>query len=272
MGLAEVFEHISEAKDQDILKFLNEGLKRVENVPVPTKDKIFRMSGLSDMCPREEYLAAVHNVERKKKWTAEQNTAMAFGTMFHDWIRHELLGPLGILYGQWKCARCESRVEREDGATRYRMPKEPCAKCKHDKWFFHEDEIIDPVRGISGHHDGVLYWNEEYYLLELKTANDWSFKGFMMKGTPEYYVDQAVGYQELFGFDKTLMIYQNKDTSKRHTAIIRQDKERVSRLFGKITAFRQALDGGPIPDRICENASCTRAKGCTLAKVCFQRG
>lgn len=275
MAIADVVKSLhaerKEKENKTLEAHLDRLLTEVEQVPPLTVDSIFRASGLSDMCPRAEVLAARHNVIRENEIPAARRTAMDLGSVFHDWFRDDVLGPAGLVLGRWKCKHCHFSPDQMDGSFRYKQPQAECIQCgKGPSWTFIEEEFFNKEIGLMGHSDGMTTWEGEDWLLEMKTANSNSYRMMTKDGLPQYYIDQSQVYMDMFGHKQALFLIQNKDSGKRATIKVYKDQERIDYLYGKIRSFRQSMrDGVSLPDRICVADNCPRAEKCQLVSLCF---
>jgi hypothetical protein len=271
MGIADVISVIQEERRKSLESHISKLLIREDVIPPPTVDTVFRTSSLSNMCPREEVLAAKHQISRDNGVSADLVTTFFIGHHFETWFREDVLGPAGLLLGKWICHDCGYSADEVGGYKRYRQPKD-CLGCgKTSKQHFIEESFYNKGLGLTGHNDGTIYWEDEYWLLELKTANEFNFGNMVKKGLPEKYIDQAQVYMDAFGHDRTMFIIQNKNSSKRVAIKIMRDSSKVKIQYQKLIEFRQCMkDGMRLPQRTCVLPTCPRAKGCPLMEKCFE--
>lgn len=263
MAISDVLRRIRNPANKSLVMAVDDFLTQVEHVPPPNRNTYFRASQMSDMCPREEYLAAKHNFTRKRELSHHFGTACGLGKSFHWWFRNDVLGPMGVLIGKWECNKCYKFVDEQ------RMPSEP--HCTESRWQFVEPAYFDKELMITGHSDGVIRWNLEEMLLELKSANTRGFNEFLKNGPPKYYSDQIQMYLFFSGLKKALLLYQNKDSSKKHQMVIDRDDSRIAILRSKVAAYRNGMDKNQAPDRVCVSSDCPRAQQCQLREICFQK-
>lgn len=94
-----------------------------------------------------------------------------------------------------------------------------------------EAEIKNRWGGVFGHIDGIVFYNDEFYLLEMKTAKEQRFKEMVKKGIPDYYYSQIQIYmanstqlsESGRKLEKCLYFIFNKNTSEIDINVIPAD-------------------------------------------------
>jgi hypothetical protein len=185
----------------------------------------WHVSQFCSMCPRKEVLKKLVSYSEEVLST---NTKLLrifhIGSAVHRWYQEEYFGPMGILWGKWRCSRCHAiywgvmpeikhDCEQGQGLINYfcddvgcfRYPEhiEKRGGCNHcgvwGKWeyeevpVFYEDSRLS--KPIVGHADGIIYLGRRWILLEIKTINEWAFK--LMKGARESHQNQGQVYGNL---------------------------------------------------------------------------
>lgn len=128
-----------------------------------------------------------------------------------------------------------------------------------------EVEITDHGITLKGHIDGIV----DDHLLEIKSANDKSFKEFMAKGYEhnKKYKAQLHTYMVLLDINKAIAIVENKNDSNLYIEEIKLDRDYVTKLLIDVFA---AITSEEAPARMCPNQSWFEAKWCPLREVCFE--
>jgi len=279
--MLDVLKHLKNTEGDDLIKQIDGFLVEERITPPPTIETIFRASGISKICPREEVIAGLQGITRKQEFGSMFVTAVRIGNDFHTWYQDEVLGRMGILYGRWKCRECEHIPEERNGNKRYTMHDvRECPSCGAENpapedrankslWEYVEDEYINEELGISGHKDGTIFHNGKFKLFELKTSNQNYFNKFKKNGPPENYADQMQMYMEIFEHDEGILLYQNKNTFGKAMMELKRDQDRFKFLVGKVEEFRTGMNTGILPERLCVKKDCPRAKECPVVEQCF---
>ena len=261
------------------------------------KDGLFRVSGLYNLCPREEVLASRFDIIRTWHKQPGLQITMDVGHLFHDLYRDIYFGPMGDWIGAWRCVRCgwdtdkggfSSPPKSKGGCTDpghcVKMP-EKCGSC-HAPFWVHPDSgykgsgsfkewlIEDHEIGISGHPDGwSVRVGEKRIMTDLKSH---SYRGFNSRRKMRDGHDVQVGTYGLMCGDKGGEVwYLNKSPWGDHPNFLRQivaplDKEMLrDRLYVPMGKLREGLNGGPLPERVCVVPDVPRAESCQLCSICF---
>jgi hypothetical protein len=228
------------------------------------KEDYFRASSIHGMCPREQAISHKYKIDHRQKIGPDLWKTFKFGRVFEDFFRDKLLGDSKLLVGKWKCGLCEFSPAREE---RYAKP-DSCEVCGAAKFEYVEEMLKDDVVGIGGHPDGFIEWQEQKYVLETKTTNNFNFSKVIAKPF-DHHVAQTQIYMKLSEHNKALIWYFNKDTSKDICHQVDYDPNFVEFLMDKPRQYREYLNTGILPERICFNPLNTRAIKCSLCKLCF---
>lgn len=99
-----------------LYEFLKESSERNS---AERRDGFLHVSNLYDLCPRREIINLAYE---EKKDRVEPRLQMIFdhGTAAHEWYRQRYFGPMGYLWGTWRCSRCR---KKSIGV----MPSGPCS-------------------------------------------------------------------------------------------------------------------------------------------------
>ncbi len=125
--------------------------------------------------------------------------------------------------------------------------------------------------GYGGHvvykADGHVQFLERDMLLEIKSMNDGRFKSFEKKGVklahPDYY-DQVQLGMKLSGFDETLFVAYNKNSSKYWAEVVKRDDDRIGFLEARLHVVMRngATRSAKSPDD-------WRCEGCFKKSACW---
>lgn len=269
-GLGDVFRALDKERVKDLREWTDDALVTTREAPVLGEKDLVRASGMYKFCPRLEALKIKHDKPLSETISAKLNKTFDFGRAFEVYFRDEKLGNLGLVIGKWQCQECGFTPERYAGAPRYKKP-DTCPKCgQRGQFRYREEEKTDERIGLRGHCDGFLYWGNEYSILEMKTANDHRFKTVKKQGRPfDDHVAQVQVYMRMYGYDKALIWYFNKDSSDDLTFWVNHDKEYSWSLFQRIVDFREFFKTGVVPKGICVTKEDDKAKKCDLCELCF---
>lgn len=117
----------------------------------------------SDWCPRHDQYRILGTEANYKKRSPSFKLENVFDyghsahRKYQNWIAE-----MGILWGKWVCKECDN--EWLDTSP------EQCPSCKSRKMRYAEVPLDDPESMISGHSDGVVYLDNSYKMIEIKTV------------------------------------------------------------------------------------------------------
>lgn len=162
------------------------------------REEGFHPSQLFDFCPRQRVLAHFFPKPGDGYFSPESQSRMDWGTAWHWFAQNHYFGPMGLLYGWWRCNRC-GKIMKDTLMPPPDLYCTPSTGVRPDAEMEHlvkvEDEIAAKKRprrggywtyvehrvhteeGIVGHIDGFLQmpWGEKV-LLEIKTMDGKWFK------------------------------------------------------------------------------------------------
>lgn len=209
--------------------------------------------------------------------------AMKIGTDIHAFIQDDLLGPLGVLLGDWVCSKCTHVHEL------CFYPKE-CEKCGNKRFTYGEISLISEDKyKFSGHLDGIVCFNrltallkdepltddipQDLVHLEIKSSNEYAFDALVSTGMPAiYYQWQANIYHHLLEVDRTVFLYlnvANKDLADilyHHDPLIMEEcKEKAALQWECIEAKKMP----PAKWKKCKTHKSKDAKTCPFRDRCF---
>lgn len=180
--------------------------------------------------------------------------------------------------GEWFAYVCECGYERKGKFEAKNARDYPVdVDTDYNLLTFKEWHVEDPVVGIKGHPDGwVVLDGAKPRIVDIKSISANGFK--RLSKYKEGHDLQVWGYQHCCGCTDGpgSVMYVNKSPWGDHTAFVREftvppfDKRIFdSRVRTPIDEMRNGINGGPLPDRSCVSADCTRANSCQIADICF---
>lgn len=239
-----------------------------------------RSSGIATLCPREEVLAALHDITRTEIQSADDMLLLSLGSDFHSKLQDEILPYVGVLYGEWKCKECvkvyggKGRKKVLEPATDLILKPEKCTRCESVDFTYVEQLLEDSEVHITGHMDGFIRvpFREDLGVFEGKSISPRGAAD--IKEVPK--IDHEVQvqlYMWLTGLSWAIILYWDKGTYGLN-GITEHFVERDDALIGTvretIRSIWSGIEGGPLPDRICVSASAPRAAECACRKPCFE--
>jgi hypothetical protein len=236
-------------------------------IPIPDKDTIYRVSGLSKMCPRQEVLRYLHKVEYSETINPTLQKTFDFGHAFHSVVQNNWFGKFGWLHGDWKCTNCGSVYKNQ------LKPDHVCNKCGHDDMYqYVELSLADEKNFLTGHPDGILIIDGFEYVMELKSSNSKMFQYItgVLRRPLDAHLHQINMYMFMLGKKRGVVIYFDKDTGAWVQYHVLYNQDVVDDQLGKISTTKQGIARKiPPENRICPNSSCDRAKVCPVRRQCF---
>lgn len=131
-----------------------------------------------------------------------------------------------------------------------------------------EVPVVDHVRKIVGHADGILVINGKRYLLEIKTINDRGYQK-LVEAKPEH-IEQSTLYLGLLKLDGVIVLYVNKNTSEMKEFRSMFNKSLYEkRLLPRIAKFKQDVKNRILPNRESEDPHRFPCTYCGYTEVCW---
>lgn len=291
----------------DILPALDIHLLKMSALP-SNREPGWHPSEFHSTCPRQAVITKILD-EPGGSDSIDGRLQRIFdtGTALHSWYQNRYFGPMGILWGGWKCSRCH-------GVKTGFMPKEKCscvkdARCEAicgeapgaqrggclncgiwGSWTYQEIQLFLSSKqmtasgfevevSIVGHMDGLIFLANKWGVLEMKTIND---RGFGMLPAPqEGHRNQVQTYMKLAqyvpGIERTMrptvghVLYINKNNSDLKAFTLEPDEEFQNRVIKVPLQYEVAMAEGVLPVRIpeCTSMMVKRAKACSVCSYCF---
>jgi len=253
-------------------------------------------SQLMDMCPRAEILRQLLPNTEGSVEKIDCRTQLIFdvGTALHSWWQEQYFGPMGVLKGNWKCARCGYTTSMTTMPMREHQCGSTCADGSvvlstrpnearvgsNQFWKFAEVPVTSKEWGVVGHSDGIYLLRGPTgtieVVLEIKTAGAtfWERGGFPYPAN----IFQLNIYMWLTGKKKGVLLYIDKGGVKKDLPMMSKeifvdynDSARRDACM-KIELYRDAVDKQRLPSRMamCElKPRSAKPLSCPFSKVCL---
>jgi CRISPR/Cas system-associated exonuclease Cas4 (RecB family) len=194
--------------------------------------------------------------------------------------------PSTLVWGNGSCARywyyAFSGAEFTDDADAYAVANmtngtlshERLQKAMLDGGFLTKDEVEishdDPP--ILGYADGLVTWEGEEMVVEIKTMRDEAFKWRSeSRKPPTYHLEQILYYMKVLKLSKGLLIYEGKNGHELMIIPVEISDEYTAwgdQAFEWMKTVHQSWVGGRKPDRTYRSNSRV-CKGCPVKDLCF---
>ena len=283
------------ANHKRILSHIPKMLTEYESWTAPFRVQI-RPSSLP-YCQIQHLFAELDSMKVSVGDSFMERIYISMGSAAHD-IAQTYLGRAGLLYGRWKCKKCyytsspvlgtpfcgEKRLEWARGVDREGVPigpeKEPCNSGYATR--YEEFEVLDPISGLKGKTDGLLFHASHLYLLEIKTKTSHEIvKALKVPDDP--HIAQATTYAELatpkeWGLDQEIegiaFCYIPRDYPGRMKFLFHErDATTRQNVRKEAPQLLEILEKGNVQDAraVCPNAKYgARVKFCEYAFQCFR--
>lgn len=128
---------------------------------------------------------------------------------------------------------------------------------------------------VFGYCDGLVNWNGEDYVLELKTCKNESFEYIKNKMKPRAYnVEQLLMYMKILNKGKGIVLYENKNTHELLPLVITANehyKKWVDNLFTWMREVKSASEAEQLPIKP-YRSNAKVCKTCVLSSECLKAG
>lgn len=256
------------------------------------KPAFLRSSQLYDFCPRElVFYGLLYESEVTVAIPSafSEVTMMQVGTDAHTYLQDEVLGPMGVLKGDWKCRDCKRIIK--DGFYPW-----ICPQCACEKFDYREYKLFDKTYRISGHIDGLVCLNrlkayieeryeeivkgkipEDLVHLEIKTCSSRAYSGVAKsKELAIYYKWQGCQYQQMLLDEKkitegrTLFLYMCRENMALTSFFYHLDKAILQKIRTKAMKVWDGIKNKKLPPiEACASVNCKKAKECEFRDRCF---
>jgi len=258
-----------------IKELLKRGFCQEKEITPLNKESYVRVSALADLCPREEVLCSVNKVTREETVEPDLSMIFAHGTALHWVLQNQVLPKVGILIGVWKCFGCgkaHGQLIGDNDLSALVLRPDRCNECGTAEFTYVEQHFINKEFRITGHPDGflVIPGLPGKGIIEAKSIG----QAWKVKQTPQMdHVIQAQCYLWLTGLKWAKILYWEKGghglsaLTEHH---VERDEDTLVEIKKALTYIWNGIDGGALPERICADKGCPRAKGCPVVDICFE--
>jgi CRISPR/Cas system-associated exonuclease Cas4 (RecB family) len=134
---------------------------------------------------------------------------------------------------------------------------------KHQSKF--ETNLVNEDYGLSFMTDGLLRFNNEYFILEIKT--EISSKFYARDRVDENHYEQATAYSLSFGLDDVIFLYENRDTCAKKAFVLHVTEEMKQKLIDLIDKCDSYVKAGVLPPKTDNKRICSYCKYKKFCKV-----
>ena len=124
---------------------------------------------------------------------------------------------------------------------------------------------IPPQKVISGRADAVLSWENELYVLDIKSMNSFLFKN--LSQPKEENLDQLLLYLHFFAIQKGILLYVNKDTQELKEFIVIYDRTRSEKILKELDQLKTKIEANVIPQRLEDFPSDKQCQFCQFKEI-----
>jgi len=127
---------------------------------------------------------------------------------------------------------------------------------------------IPSQKVISGRADAILSWENELYVLDIKSMNSFLFKN--LSQPKEENLDQLQLYLHFFAIQKGILLYVNKDTQELKEFIVIYDRTRSEKILKDLDQLKTKIEANIIPKRLDDFPSDKQCQFCQFKEICKQ--
>lgn len=275
MGLFDVIEeaHAIQRDHEMLQPLLEEFLYEPRNTKIQGPDDWLPASAMGTWCPRWHVMAwrmglreATRDLDAQARWAIDR------GTAFHRVFQELWMGPMGWLYGGWRCPTCghlhisTSTGEKDTPLIEgWKSPVTPknavlmpkrCERCNHksskfDPFRFEEPWCRNMAEKVRGPCDGILHLpGNAVEFFDLKTTGNLKY---VRKEPRIKDVIQLHWYMDAYDIRRGRIIYVNTGAKRFDEAIAEHivpfDSTLMTKEKRKIRDLREALqkETRPVP-------------------------
>jgi len=221
-------------------------------VSKPWRKKTFHPSGLLN-CERKQVAVILYWQKAKPNFTPKLLDIFDNGHYVHDRIQKEMIAAglvpqRNMWFPHWsrsiyKPYTCEVPI-------------------RYDPWL------------LSGTCDAIIIYNKKYYIVEIKSMNDWSFNQLRKPHDDHYCQGQAylkMSEQTLkIEIAGIIYLYENKNDQRRKEFLIEKDEVYLKKLAMKLLRLKKNyVEKNKVPNRQFEKDS-TDCEQCDMAEWCWK--
>lgn len=131
-----------------------------------------------------------------------------------------------------------------------------------------ETKCYNKVLNISFLCDGIIKFDGEYYILEIKTEDN--FKNQKRLVPEKKHMVQATAYSVCLGIDKVIFLYENRNYCTRKSYLVNvTDDMKNDLVVSEIEEVQSYVDRGQVPPKTEEKKNCTY---CNYKEECKKWG
>lgn len=242
---------------------------------------LIRSTTDSEFCPREYVIDYFDDKPHKLRGlTAGQRLLFTVGEAIHVHVRDAWIAnsPFGrFAWGYWDCPCGKTRVT---GVLPSRH--KPCPSCNGKPRNYAEFDLYSEKYKITGHPDFIVLYKGIYYIYEVKSIDrkDVVFDD-MRAPLGDHTLQASFYYWLLRSMGKKVAVnvrylYVDRNVVKMFGGTVYKEfrapaspKARMQPFLDKATSVINSVDSKTLPPRICATETCTRAKKCHAAVICF---
>ena len=127
----------------------------------------------------------------------------------------------------------------------------------------YETKLYDEKRHISFLCDGIIRYDNKYYILEIKTES--IYKWVSRKDVAEEHRMQATAYSLLFNIPDVIFLYINRDNCDMKAFMFTPTSEELDGLDKKIEHCERCVQNKVLPDKILDDSAC---RYCGYRRLC----
>jgi hypothetical protein len=223
---------------------------------------------------------------------AKMNLLWAVGHFYGEYIVNEFLRRNAewgqYAWGDWGCMCGETRVYRQH------LPDTDCRHCNGSVDRYLETDLFNPAGTVVGHADLIFLVDNVFYIYEFKSIERADVPFDTLEAPLGDHVVQASNYYYMlksqvaadpvmtaFGVrvspsirfvyvDRSMDGLYTKKPFKEFQAR-RISSRRLRNFYLRAKECHTSIRKGILPDRLCEDITCARAKQCSRAISCFNR-
>ena len=227
--------------------------------------------------------------DKPEQWVVDMIDKIESGYLVGREPKHRVkksFSPSSLVYGNGKCSRywvyAFNGAEFSDDADAYAvanmsngtMSHERLQKAMKDSGVMIDDEVkvIHSDPPIFGFADGLLEFNEEEFVAEIKTMREESFSYRKQTNkAPTYHLEQIIIYMKILKKSRGVLIYESKNSHELHIIPVEVNDnyiEWVDNAFEWMREVRKAWEDEQLPMKPYRSNSKV-CKGCPVKETCF---
>ena len=258
---------------------------------------VLQTKGPYQFCARQQVLAYHGNRRRTKgKITPARRFLFATGHFQHDWIVKQFIANAPVLgqyvYAKWTCEDHEIDPEQHDQCVDIYgnvIKRDLRCRCGKQMRVHNEIDLVSKRYRLVGHPDMVIRLGDnplqyKFYIYEYKTVDraDIKFDDIIivfadhrLQVTFYYLMMRAMGWKVS---SRLRVMYADRSNSKlfggfpfKEITTPPEPTDHMRPFIDRLLLVNEGIETRRLPQRICPNIGCERARSCDLAVECFGR-